>query len=291
MTSINASYQTGLQLMLMAASSASNSGTGASDGSGTSTSVNVGTTAAGTATQNNSTSSDSLDSYSASSSISSLKFAASAASGPAAGAMAAIVAALSSKNGFYENDAAAANAAFQANSNLSSQQLSDTLLSGGSIVGGLNADGSSFETESLASILSSVKNAIVSGAQGDEELSQWVQGGMSSSEHTYGKSAMAALSTDQINNIISSNEQSIAEMKNTVSGVEAALAKGTLKIQKATDVVGLNFSDEVVKRVAVQGGENSIKIKDESYNINYENEHKGNGFLTSINNIGVYLSW
>ncbi len=137
MTYLNTSYQTGLQL-LMAAGSASNSGTGASVNSGTSTSVNVGATAAGAVLQNNSTSSNSSDGYSSAATISALKAIMSGASGPQAGVMAAIVASISTKNNdYYGAIVEAGNAAAQANEKLSSQQLSNILLSGGSLVSGI----------------------------------------------------------------------------------------------------------------------------------------------------------
>ncbi|MGA8171989.1 MAG: hypothetical protein WB816_14310 [Methylocystis sp.] len=301
MLSVNASLQTGLQLIL-AASATNDSTSGSSIGnSGGSSTLKSGTAATVTSTasstaQGSSGSANSADGYSSASTVAALKAIQSTASGPEAGVMAAVVNSLSNSNDFYGNYAEAGNAAAQANENLSSKQVSDILLGGGSLVEGITptvGGGTGFDTVSLNDIVNNLSDTITAEKSNDAVLSQWVADGMPSSQVEYGHSALANMTPDQIMQIVTQNEADISNLETEYNGITTAMKNGNLTIQKATDVQGLNYVDAVAQDTE-SADKNGMVVGWASgggYNGEYLDKNASTGYLTSIDGVGVYLSW
>jgi hypothetical protein len=294
MLALNASYQTGLQLLVTAnAYSGSNA-----NASGTNTATNAGTNStsdAKTASNSSAKSLNSADGYSSASTIAALKAIQSTTSGPEAGVMAAIIASISNSNDLDGNSAEAGNAMAKANAQLlTSQAISNTLLSGGSLINGLTTSGNGSLgdpiTLSLKDIENNLSNEITAGQTENDLMSQWLRGGMSSSNKYFGNTALASMTSDQIQQIINTNEASVAQEQTEYAGMSAAAANGTLKIQRATDVQGLDYVDAVPQYNGSSGGGLGW-ASNGSCNGTYLEEHARNSYLTGVMGAAIYLSW
>ncbi len=101
------------------------------------------------------------------------------------------------------------------------------------------------------------------------------------------------MTPDQIQQIIERDKDNIAQEQNAYANITAAAANGTLHIQRATDVDGLNYIDSSKKFTELSGG-NGYELASSQkggYNTAYLQQHSNDSYLMDVNGLGVYFSW
>jgi len=238
---------------------------------------------------------NSSDEYTTAGAVANLTSVAASASGATASVMNSVIAAISNdKDNFYGNVCEGNNAAEKANQKLTSQQLSDILLSGEALIWGITPTtrGIDFGTLSLNDLVSGLKDAISGSQDLVDRMSQWLQDGMPTNNKYFGNTCFQNMSLDENKKIIEENNANIAQMKTTYAGVTKAIAEGTVKIQKPSDVAGLDYveGDYEFTQLSAQSYEGRT-TKDGSYNYKFLEQHSSNGWLTGMAGVGIYISW
>lgn len=208
--------------------------------------------------------------------------------------MAAIIASISNSNDVYGNLSEGTNAASKANENLTSKDISDDFLGGGSLVKGI-APGlpGVVTTLSLKDIVNSLSADITAEHNNNNVLSQWVADGMPSSNKVYGNSALKIMTPDQIQQIIVQNEADVAQQQTQYSGMTTAIANCILKIHRATDVQGLESVNSTLQCIVSPGGGGYETTNSSNGSVNQAHLQKtaNNSYLTSLDGVGIYISW
>jgi hypothetical protein len=151
---------------------------------------------------------------------------------------------------------------------MTSQQVSDAIYSDQGISGGIST---------MAGEINAMNASVNFLSQDVAKLTTWVAAGMPSDEN------MGNLSNDtpdQIYSMIAAN----------AAGIATAFQNGTLTIQKATDVQGLDYSETVWNSTNGNGSSAGLSQSYSQAFLNAAADGK-NHMLTTIGNVAVYLTW
>jgi hypothetical protein len=161
---------------------------------------------------------------------------------------------------------------------MTSQQVSDAIYSDQGISGGIST---------MAGEINAMNASVNFLSQDVAKLTTWVAAGMPSDEN------MGNLSNDtpdQINSMIATEQNQIATESANAAGIATAFQNGTLTIQKATDVQGLDYSETVWNSTNGNGSSAGLSQSYSQAFLNAAADGK-NHMLTTIGNVAVYLTW
>jgi hypothetical protein len=172
---------------------------------------------------------------------------------------------------------------------LTSQQISDTLYSGG----GLPQVGAPAMTDTFAGQVSNLQTISKAMLKETADQTQWLAAGtlVQNTLDSNGNSIFQSMSSTQFQNFEASVTKSADELAQTASEVSTAFNNGTLSIEKATDVNGLNYSETDTWNV--NGG--TMSTGGSSVTSNYSlfdpsadgTQHTG----LNVGGVELYLSW
>jgi hypothetical protein len=177
------------------------------------------------------------------------------------------------------------------NNNLSSQQISDDLYSGAGIptIGGSAAGGDAMDT--IASQTKLLQEQATGVSAIISQQTQWLaQGRPADNNLNVDAKTFQNMTDDQMAGFMASEQDTVNLDTSKATAITQALGNGTLSIEKATDVQGLDYSETDSYSVNGNTGSGSLSVSENQSFLQQDADGKQHALMT-IGGVPLYLSW